>query len=47
MTGIEREYARLKALGVVFTLEPAKTGPVTIAVFSDTCGNLIQMYEPA
>ena len=43
---IESEYARLKALGVVFTREPAKAGPVTIAVFSDTCGNLIQMYQP-
>ena len=43
---IEREYARLKAHGVVFTSEPVKAGPVTIAVFSDTCGNLIQLYQP-
>jgi len=43
---IEKEYARLKALGVVFTREPAKAGPVTIAVFADTCGNLIQLYQP-
>ena len=43
---IEGECARLKALGVVFTAEPAKMGPVTIAVFSDTCGNLIQLYQP-
>ena len=42
-----KEYAQLKALGVVFTREPTKTGPVTIAVFSDTCGNLIQLYQPA
>lgn len=42
-----REYARLKALGVVFTSEPAKAGPVIIAIFSDTCGNLIQLYQPA
>src|ERR1700688_1686086 len=46
VTGIETEYARLKSLGVVFTREPARMGPVTIAVFSDTCGNLIQMYDP-
>jgi glyoxylase I family protein len=45
--GIENEYARLKQHGVVFTREPVKAGPVTIAVFSDTCGNLIQMYQPA
>jgi glyoxylase I family protein len=44
---IEAEYARLKALGVVFIREPATMGPVTIAVFSDTCGNLIQLYQPA
>ena len=43
---IEGEYARLKTHGVVFTTEPIKTGPVTIAVFSDTCGNLIQLYQP-
>ena len=44
---IDKEYARLKALGVVFTGEPTRMGPVTIAIFSDTCGNLIQMYQPA
>jgi catechol 2,3-dioxygenase-like lactoylglutathione lyase family enzyme len=43
---IEREYARLKEHGVVFTGEPTNAGPVTIAVFSDTCGNLIQLYQP-
>jgi catechol 2,3-dioxygenase-like lactoylglutathione lyase family enzyme len=43
---IEKEYARLKAHGVVFTAEPAKAGPVAIAVFSDTCGNLIQIHQP-
>jgi glyoxylase I family protein len=44
---IRYEYARLKARGVVFTNEPAKAGPVTIAVLSDTCGNLIELYQPA
>jgi len=47
VTDIEAEHARLKGLGVVFTTEPTKAGPVSIAVFSDTCGNLIQMYQPA
>ena len=46
VAGIENEYTRLKEHGVVFTREPVKAGPVTIAVFSDTCGNLIQMYQP-
>jgi catechol 2,3-dioxygenase-like lactoylglutathione lyase family enzyme len=43
---IQKEYRRLKSLGVLFTLDPTSAGPVTIAVFSDTCGNLIQIYQP-
>jgi catechol 2,3-dioxygenase-like lactoylglutathione lyase family enzyme len=43
---IQKEYRRLKNLGVLFTLDPTPAGPVTIAVFSDTCGNLIQIYQP-
>jgi catechol 2,3-dioxygenase-like lactoylglutathione lyase family enzyme len=31
------------AIGVQFTQEPAEMGPVTTAVFDDTCGNLIQI----
>ena len=42
---IQKEYERLKKLGVVFTQEPTKAGPVTQAVFDDTCGNLIQIYQ--
>ena len=34
---------RLRALGVRFTQEPLEAGPVTTAVFDDTCGNLIQI----
>src|SRR5262245_35438676 len=41
------DYTRLRGLNVAFTREPARMGPVTIAVFSDTCGNLIQLYEKA
>jgi len=44
---IAAEYARLKGHGVAFTREPTPMGPVTIAVFADTCGNLIQLYQPA
>lgn len=44
---IYKEYARLRSLGVVFLGEPAKAGPVTLAIMSDTCGNLIQLYEPS
>lgn len=42
---IQKEFERMKKLGVAFTMEPTKTGPVTVAVFDDTCGNLIQMYQ--
>jgi len=42
---IQKEYKRLKKLGVVFKSEPTKMGPVTIAIFDDTCGNLIQIYQ--
>jgi len=42
---IQAEYQRMKALGVVFRSEPAATGPVTIVLFEDTCGNLIQLYQ--
>jgi catechol 2,3-dioxygenase-like lactoylglutathione lyase family enzyme len=42
---IQKEYERLKKLGVVFTQELTKAGPVTQAVFDDTCGNLIQIYQ--
>jgi len=41
----QAEYERLLGLGVVFTQAPTKMGPVTTAVFDDTCGNLIQMAE--
>lgn len=40
---VQAEYERLRALGVRFTQEPVDMGPVTTAVFDDTCGNLIQI----
>jgi catechol 2,3-dioxygenase-like lactoylglutathione lyase family enzyme len=40
---VHAEYERLRALGVHFTQEPLEMGPVTTAVFDDTCGNLIQI----
>ncbi|GAA0691498.1 VOC family protein [Streptomyces malaysiensis subsp. malaysiensis] len=40
---VEAEYERLQALGVRFTQEPLAMGPVTTAVFDDSCGNLIQI----
>ena len=40
------EYERLSGLGVTFTQPPTPMGPVTTAVFDDTCGNLIQIASP-
>ena len=42
---VESEYERLMNLGVVFRIEPTAMGPTTMAVFEDTCGNLIQIYQ--
>jgi predicted enzyme related to lactoylglutathione lyase len=45
VTDIQKEYQRLLENGVKFTMEPTKMGEVTIAVFDDTCGNLIQIVQ--
>ncbi|WP_445480687.1 VOC family protein [Lysinibacillus irui] len=45
VTDIEKEYALLLEKGVNFTTAPTKMGDVTIAVFDDTCGNLIQIAQ--
>jgi catechol 2,3-dioxygenase-like lactoylglutathione lyase family enzyme len=42
---IQKEYERMKKLGVEFTMEPTNMGMTTAAVFDDTCGNLIQIYQ--
>lgn len=46
VSNIQNEYMRLVQQGVAFTREPTRMGPVTIAILSDTCGNLIQLYQP-
>ena len=42
---VRREFERLRGLGVRFIQEPVDMGPVTTAVFDDTCGNLIQIAQ--
>jgi predicted enzyme related to lactoylglutathione lyase len=42
---IRAEHERLTGLGVRFTMEPSDQGSVIFAVFDDTCGNLIQLYQ--
>lgn len=45
VTDIQKEYERLKVLGVEFTMEPTNMGMTTVAILNDTCGNLIQLYQ--
>lgn len=42
---IQNEYKRLVQLGVDFTIKPTKSVGSIIAVFNDTCGNLIQIHQ--
>ena len=42
---IEKEYERLSNLGVMFSMKPTIMEGVSIAVFDDTCGNFIQLYQ--
>ncbi|MFG3229645.1 VOC family protein [Kitasatospora sp. NPDC048194] len=42
---VHGECERLRRLGVRFTQEPLATGPVTVAVLDDTCGNLVQLAQ--
>jgi catechol 2,3-dioxygenase-like lactoylglutathione lyase family enzyme len=42
---VHKEFERLSGLGVRFTQDPVEMGPVTTAVFDDTCGNLIQIAQ--
>ena len=42
---VQREFERLKGLGVSFSMEPTDVGTAIISVFDDTCGNFIQIYQ--
>lgn len=44
---IAAEVARLKGRGVKFRGEPTDMGIIKTAVFEDTCGNLINLVQPA
>ena len=43
---LDSEFRRLSDAGVKFTAEPTDAGEVRYAIFVDTCGNLIQIYQP-
>lgn len=42
---LDAECKRLRERGVEFARQPMDAGPVRMAVFDDTCGNLIQLIE--
>lgn len=42
---IQGEYESLRKQGVEFSVDPTEAGPVTFAIFDDTCGNLIQISQ--
>jgi glyoxylase I family protein len=41
------EFRRLSEQRVALTKKPSPAGPVILAIFADTCGNLIQLHQPA
>lgn len=45
VSDVYAEYDRLRSQGVEFTMEPTDMGVTTAAIFHDTCGNLIQIYQ--
>lgn len=42
---IAAEVEQLKSRGVKFRGEPTQMGAITVAVFEDTCGNLINLVQ--
>ena len=42
---LDAERKRLGDLEVEFAVEPMDAGPVRMAVFDDTCGNLVQLIQ--
>ena len=42
---VQRTYEALTKMGVAFRTKPTKSDNAIIAVFDDTCGNLIQIFQ--
>lgn len=47
VSDVQAEHDRLAAKGVKFTMPVTKVTGAIIAVLDDTCGNLIQLVQPA
>lgn len=42
---LQKEYKRLKGLGVEFSVAPKEAGTVMYAILDDTCGNNLQLVQ--
>jgi len=42
---VDKEYERLINLGVTFSMKPTEMGAIKLAVFTDTCGNNIHIFQ--
>ena len=47
VNNVQAEHDRLAERGVKFTMPATKVTGSIIAVLDDTCGNLIQLFQPA
>ena len=45
ISDVHEAYNQLMEKGVNFNMEPTRMGEVTMAVFADKCGNLIQIAQ--
>ena len=43
---LESEAISLRKQGVVFVVDRLDAGAVWLAIIADTCGNLVQLYQP-
>jgi predicted enzyme related to lactoylglutathione lyase len=44
---VHAEVERLRSRGVKFRGDPVEMGPIKSVMFEDTCGNLINLVQPA
>ncbi|GLS29578.1 Catechol 2,3-dioxygenase [Mesorhizobium albiziae] len=44
---VKSEYERMKTLGAEFAMPPTDVTAATIAQVNDSCGNLVQIIQPA
>ena len=45
VNNVDSEYERLTVLGLKFSVKPSTMGTTKYAIFTDTCGNMIELVE--